>query len=307
MVVYADLIFLLNFVMDTAILIVTAKTRKLPVVWWRLALSAAIGASYVVLMFVPALSVLYTFSVKCIFCAGMIMTAFGFGGLQNFVRNLGAFLMVNFAVAGGIFGLHYVLASSSDVLNGILFTHAGGAVFQLQIGLVFVLAAAAVVIWWLRTSLQSAKRREEFTALLAEVCIQIGDFRASCQGLIDTGNQLYDPLTRTPVMVMEAAQWGEALPEAWLARIRSADVDQIISGIGTDDTFAWQDRLRLVPYRGVNRSTQFMLAIKPDKVVITHNDKQIEASKVLVGLDGGKLCSDGSYQAIIHPTLITAG
>ena len=26
--------------------------------------------------------------------------------------------------------------------------------------------------------------------------------------------------------------------------------------------------------------------------------------KVLIGLDGGKLCSDGSYQAIIHPALI---
>ncbi|WP_260115454.1 sigma-E processing peptidase SpoIIGA [Paenibacillus hexagrammi] len=99
---------------------------------------------------------------------------------------------------------------------------------------------------------------------------------------------------------------GEVLPEEWLKRIRSADVDQIISGLGSEE-FIWQDRLRLVPYRGVNRNTQFMLAIKPDKVVIHHNDKHIEASKVLIGLDGGKLCSDGSYQAIIHPTLVAAG
>ncbi|MNY32162.1 Sporulation factor SpoIIGA [compost metagenome] len=106
-------------------------------------------------------------------------------------------------------------------------------------------------------------------------------------------------------MVMEVAEWGDVLPEQWLQRIRSADVDQIISGIGVEE-FVWQDRLRLVPYRGVNRNTQFMLAIKPDKVVITHNDSQLEATKVLIGLDGGKLCSDGSYQAIIHPALISA-
>lgn len=53
---------------------------------------------------------------------------------------------------------------------------------------------------------------------------------------------------------------------------------------------------------GVNRNTQFMLAIKPDRVVITTGETQIEAMKVLIGLDGGRLSSDNAYQAIIHPS-----
>nr|WP_313785614.1 sigma-E processing peptidase SpoIIGA [Paenibacillus larvae] len=36
MIVYMDLIFLVNFLLDGAILVGTARTRKLPVVWWRL-------------------------------------------------------------------------------------------------------------------------------------------------------------------------------------------------------------------------------------------------------------------------------
>lgn len=307
MIVYADLIFLLNFLMDAAMLIVTAKTRKISFKWWRIVGSSFLGASYVVIMFLPVPLFLFTFSVKCMFCIGMIMTAFGFGSLQNLLRNLGTFLLVNFAVAGGMFGIHYVLASSSDVMKGIVFTQSGVAMFQIQIGSVlFVLLLLIPLLWWFRTVLQSSKQREVLTAYVAEVTIHVGDFTASCKGLIDTGNQLYDPLTRTPVMVMEVSEWGDVLPVEWLQRIRSADVDQIISGLGVEE-FIWQDRLRLVPYRGVNRNTQFMLAIKPDKVVITHNSTQIEASKVLIGLDGGKLCSDGSYQAIIHPALISAG
>ena len=51
-----------------------------------------------------------------------------------------------------------------------------------------------------------------------------------------------------------------------------------LAAIGVEE-FIWQDRLRLVPYRGVNRNTQFMLAIKPDKVVINHNDSRLEATK----------------------------
>jgi stage II sporulation protein GA (sporulation sigma-E factor processing peptidase) len=306
-IVYADLIFLLNFLMDAAMLIVTAKTRKISFKWWRIVGSSFLGASYVVIMFLPVPLFLFTFSVKCMFCIGMIMTAFGFGSLQNLLRNLGTFLLVNFAVAGGMFGIHYVLASSSDVMKGIVFTQSGVAMFQIQIGSVlFVLLLLIPLLWWFRTVLQSSKQREVLTAYVAEVTIHVGDYTASCKGLIDTGNQLYDPLTRTPVMVMEVSEWGDVLPVEWLQRIRSADVDQIISGLGVEE-FIWQDRLRLVPYRGVNRNTQFMLAIKPDKVVITHNSTQIEASKVLIGLDGGKLCSDGSYQAIIHPALISAG
>ncbi|TXK72404.1 sigma-E processing peptidase SpoIIGA [Paenibacillus sp. N3.4] len=306
MVVYADLIFLLNFLMDAAMLIVTAKTRKLSFRWWRIAGSAFLGASYVVMMFLPVPSFLFTFSVKCMFGAGMIMTAFGFGSLQNFLRTLGTFLLVNFAVAGGMFGIHYVWASSSDVMKGIVFTQSGTPMFQVHIGgMLFVLALVGPLMWWFRTVFGSAKQREVLTTFLAEVTIHVGDFTTSCKGLIDTGNQLYDPLTRTPVMVMEVSEWSEVLPIAWLQRIRTADVDQIISGLGVEEDFVWQDRLRLVPYRGVNRNTQFMLAIKPDKVVITHNNRQLEASKVLIGLDGGKLCSDGSYQAIIHPALIS--
>ncbi|MGG1553130.1 sigma-E processing peptidase SpoIIGA [Paenibacillus ferrarius] len=307
MVVYADLIFLLNFLIDAALLLVTAKTRKIAFSWWRIALSAALGACYVVMMFLPIPPLLFTFSVKCMWCIGMIMTAFGYGSLQNLLRNVGTFLVVNFVVAGGMFGIHYVMASSSDLMRGMVFTQSGAAVFQVQVGsVVFVLLLLAPLIWWFRTVFQSAKQREVVTSYLAEVTIHVGEFIATCKGLIDTGNQLYDPLTRTPVMVMEVAEWGEVLPGSWLQRIRSADVDQIINGLGGDD-FAWQDRLRLVPYRGVNRNTQFMLAIKPDKVVITHNQTQMEATKVLIGLDGGKLCSDGTYQAIIHPALISAG
>ncbi|NQX65473.1 sigma-E processing peptidase SpoIIGA [Paenibacillus alba] len=306
MVVYADLIFLLNFLMDAAILIVTAKTRKISFKWWRIVGSSFLGASYVVIMFLPVPLFLFTFSVKCMFCIGMIMTAFGFGSLQNLLRNLGTFLLVNFAVAGGMFGIHYVLASSSDVMKGIVFTQSGVALFQLNMGgILFVLALLIPLLWWFKTVFQSTKQREVMTTFLAEITIHVGDYTASCKGLIDTGNQLYDPLTRTPVMVMEVSEWGDVFPAQWLERIRSADVDQIISGLGEEE-FVWQDRLRLVPYRGVNRNTQFMLAIKPDKVVITHNQTQTEAIKVLIGLDGGKLCSDGSYQAIIHPALISA-
>jgi stage II sporulation protein GA (sporulation sigma-E factor processing peptidase) len=103
-------------------------------------------------------------------------------------------------------------------------------------------------------------------------------------------------------MVMEAGQWEGKLPPDWLAKIRSGRSEDLLLTETADGE--WQDRLRLVPFRGVNRSTQLMVALKPDLVVVTHEGSRTETVKTLVGLDGGALSRDGTYHAIIHPALL---
>lgn len=304
MVVYLDLIFLMNFAIDGALLQTTAWTRHIKGHTLRIILSAFIGASYVVLMFFPELSFLYTLLVKCLFSVLMIITAFGFKSLQYFMRNLLSFYVVNFVAAGGILGIHYLLQSQSQVMNGILYSQTGGAAFRLKVGLAVVLVGFAAVLFIYRGVNRSAKERQRVTDYLAEVRIYMDEVESICTGLIDTGNQLYDPLTRTPVMVMETSLWKEHLPEAWLAKIRLSEADQIVAAMEEGEC-RWQDRIRLVPFRGVNRGMQFMLAFKPDRVVIVHNETESVSERVLLGLDGGKLSSDGSYQAIIHPMLVS--
>ena len=302
-VVYLDLIFLANFFMDGAVLAATASVRKIRASWWRIAIASAVGASYAVMMLFPSLSFMFTLFIKCFFSVGMVWIAFGYGGLKPFLRNLATFYLVNFAAAGFIFGLHYALQSSGEVWNGILVTRSGELAFRVQIASIFVLAAFPLSIWFFRSVAASVKRKHELARHFAEVRIHIGDRTTVCTGLIDTGNRLYDPLTRTPVMVIEASQWNGVFPETWLPLIRNAEVDRLADLIGETE-FEWRDRLRLIPYRGLNKGTQFMLAVKPDKVVVVHHETEIATHKVLIGLDGGKLCSDGSYQAIIHPALL---
>lgn len=305
MVVYVDLLFLVNLFIDGVLLYATARVCKIEVRAWRLTAASAIGGAYVVMVLFPELSALYTFVVKFAFSAIMLLTAFGFGGWKRFWRTMGAFYLVSFAAAGGIFGLHYFFASSGDVFNGIWYTHSGGVQFSLQVGLGFTLVALVAVLAFVVRTMRSAKQRERMLAYIAEVSVKLGDNSLSCKGLIDTGNHLYDPLTKTPVMVMESGLWKGMVPESWLPLLRRAEADRILSSPEADE-FAWRDRLRLVPYRGVNRTMQFMLAIKPDEVTVVYHDREIKSSRVLVGFEGGTLSSDGSYRAIIHPMLMEA-
>lgn len=303
MVVYLDLIFLMNLLIDGSLIAVTAWMRKRKVAIWRLLLSAVAGASYVVMMFQPQLSFMFTFLVKFLFSVVMIWIAFGFGSLQTYLRNLGAFYIVNFAAAGGVLGIHYLFQSSGELWNGIWYSASGGLEFSLGIGTVFVLAAFFAVMVWFRLVLSSRRRQEMMTTYLAEVTVRIDETVITCTGLVDTGNQLTDPLSRLPVMVMETSLWQPYLPEGRGGPEAGSEADNLILEWTEDDSFLWRDRLRLVPYRGINKGSQFMLALKPDEVTVRLNGRVTITDRVLVGLDRGRLSAEGAYRAIIHPAL----
>ena len=298
MIVYIDLLFLANFIVDAALLTVTAWLLKTDMRWLRIVASAGLGALYVVFTLLPELSFLYTLGIKLLFSLAMVAIAFGFGTLQRFLRLVGGFYAVNFAAAGGVFAASYFLLSQNELLDGILYARFGGVSTAL---LIPVLPAS---VWLFYRIVQSSRKKQNLQAHIAEVQIEIGNFVHTCRGLIDTGNQLYDPLTRTPVMIMEAARWENELPHGWMSMIRSPEVDRMVAAMGNEEDSEWQDRLRLVPYRGLNRNTQFLLAVKPDKVTVQYNGTVLETTKVLVGLDGGKLSADGAYHAILHPKLL---
>ncbi|MCT1397747.1 MULTISPECIES: sigma-E processing peptidase SpoIIGA [unclassified Paenibacillus] len=302
MVVYIDLIFLANLVIDGMLLALTAWMRRVKPRWWRLVLSSVVGALYVVMMFVPQLSFLFTFLIKFGLSLIMLWIAFGFASLQSYLRNLGAFYMVNFAAAGGIIGVHYLVQNSGELFSGIWYTTSGGLSFELKVGFWFACITFFVVVFGFKAVQTTKRKTENREALLGEVSVWIGSAKISCVGLLDTGNQLSDPLTRTPVMVMEAALWEAHLPQGWSKQLMEGEPDKLIMGLAAEE-FEWQDRLRLVPYRGVNRGAAFMLALKPDMVRIELGGFEYSASKVLIGLDGGTLSGDRAYRAIIHPAL----
>ncbi|WP_270172182.1 sigma-E processing peptidase SpoIIGA [Paenibacillus sp. SYP-B4298] len=303
LVVYVDLVLMLNFVLDAAVLAMTAWVRGIPFSWKRLLASATVGAAYVGMMFVPALAPLFTLGAKLGLSLLMVWIAFGFSSLQSFVHHVAAFYGVSFAAAGGMMGVYYLLQSHGELWNGIWLMRTGGQGHVMKMGVLFLAITFAAALLLYKGVLNGRRRKEQLLQHVAEVQVAIGGQEKRCTGLIDTGNHLYDPLTRTPVMVMEASLWEDHLPPSWLARIREAEVDKLVAGIGEEE-WVWQDRLRLIPYRGVNRGTSFMLALKPDYVRIEQEGRNYECRKVLVGLDGGTLASDGAYRAIIHPSLV---
>ncbi|UFJ41934.1 sigma-E processing peptidase SpoIIGA [Brevibacillus humidisoli] len=305
MVVYLDIIILLNFAIDTLLLWFTAYFRKARIVWWRLLAAAAFGSTYIAFFFLPSFAGMYQWMVKLLFSVLMLLIAFGFPRLLAFAHHLCVFYFVAFVFGGGVFGLNYLLASQSEVMNGILVTHNDGFGVGSKPTLLVLAAGFALVYILSRNSYRAIQGPRQIESFLVEVCVKVNGESVICRGLVDTGNQLQEPITRIPVMIMESKLLAHLLPAGLSDRL--AQLNGMLDGL--DDLFdsmrdEWQARLRVIPYRSVSRGMDFLLAVKPDVVVIVQQGERFECRRVLLGLNPHPLSADQTYQAIVHPALV---
>ncbi|MDR6224792.1 sigma-E processing peptidase SpoIIGA [Desmospora profundinema] len=300
MVVYADMVFLLNLCIDGLLLWLTAAIRRQRTPYWRIAVAAVIGATYAVWHLWQPLTLAYTFGGKLFVSILMVGVAMGLRAPLAFLRNLGVFYLISFVTGGGMFALHYLLGAGLESGGGVFVTYASG--WGSPVSWVFVLAAFPLVWLYARVSFRSLQDRQAVHQYLATVAITVEGVRLECVGLIDTGNQLRDPISRTPVMMVELGRLSEVLPDGLIRLAKSKDWDALGSGLPPD----WLTRVRLVPYRGAAGDGGMMLAFKPDRVDVHQKGTWVESGQVLIGLDAGRLSSDGTYQAILHPSTMPA-
>ncbi len=309
MTVYVDLVFFNNLAVDGAVLLTTAKVRHLRPTRSRLLLAAILGGIYAAAMFWAHVPYLYSFGAKIAISLLMVLLTFGYGGPLQLIRNFGAFYVVNFATLGGVIGISFLLQSADSPWGGMTFTQDGGLLLSWQMQLGLYVTALLLSFWLFRSTSETHRKRQDLEQLFWTIEIKVDAEKWTIKALLDTGNRLYEPLTRIPVMIMEAEVWREQLPPGWCDRLKKESPDLLISEMDNQlsEEYPWGSRLRLVPYRAVNGNSRLMLAVKPDVVILSREGHPpLHVHRVLIGLDGGTLSSEGNYRAIVHPDMAQA-
>lgn len=250
MVIYVDELAVLNALVDYCLLVVTAQLGGLPVRRARLALAAVLGGLYAAAMLICSGAA--WLPVRLAVCVGLVWAAFGRHGL---LRRAALFGAVSFGFAGAV-----LLASE---LSGRSLYRAG--VYRLMVPFRVLLLAAAV--GWAASGLLfrgSAKhgvlQRDTCTIGLS-FCGRETQVTALC----DTGNELSDPATGLPVLVLEPSAAERLLPPelSWLVRELTVDNASVLL---TRIPGGMRMRFRLVPYRSLGCPGGLLLAFRPDEV-----------------------------------------
>ncbi len=303
MVFYLDIILLLNLIIDYFILLASSKFLHLQYKKWRLALGACVGACYTLIIFIPFLKDFHLLLTKFLISIVMVLISYGFIHLIQFIQTVATFYFISFLTGGGVFAIQYLLDIEHDVINGVYISKSSNPFI-----VVFLIIIAFFGIWlFSNKSYKSMHRKINIANKIVNVDIYINNNIYPFIGLVDTGNRLYDPVSRKPVMIIEAEDTlfiPKYFKNAYIDGQFQLDLfDKITDKI---DNYL-MSRIHLVPYRSISSKMQFILAIRPDKVVIKiDKEKVLSRSSVLIGLNYGQLSNDKTYNAIVHPELFVS-
>jgi len=186
--VYADLVFIINFIMDYLILWATARLSGLKVSHCRIALAALLGGLYALGYIFPDFKQLYTLPWKIVFSGLLVIIGLWHKNWSEFYRTFLYFYGINFTVAGAAIAFSYFFHTSSSNLSITYLLILGAIISALIIGIYGEKFLVRKVIPGL---------------LKFKVELKFGDFSCNGKGFLDTGNELRDPLTNRPVLIAE--------------------------------------------------------------------------------------------------------
>ncbi len=281
--IYIDTLFCLNLLLNYMLLLAAVRLTDAHFRRWRLWLAAAFGGAYAVVVFLPAMS--FAQSAVCKILSAALMGLIAVGGLswRKFLRFMGVFLGVSFALAGGVTAIG-TLTGNGGVVNGVP---------VLPIHLPTLLLAFAGCYLLLTLAFRRAARHGSEEIL--PVSARWGDCAVTFSALRDTGNTLTDPMTGAPVLV---ADWERVLP--LLPReVRPLFDDRTVQSPAEALEYlalvGHAARWRLIPYRSVGTEANFLLALRPDEIKIGGKPRR----GMLIALSPNALSDGAAYSAIV--------
>lgn len=295
-VVYVDVLLLLNFCMDFLLLWAAGRFLRRSTPLWRLLLGAVLGSAYASAMVLGLPGWLWSLPAAVAFSLLMLLAAYTYDGHRSFLRLTGVFYLISCAAGGA------ALAAAGELQQRQL---PGGWTTVRWLALLMALPVVLIVSRRGYAAARRAWRRENFRARLL---IQAAGRRASLTALIDTGNDLSDPLSGLPVVVADYRSLAPLLPErlrqAWNAAPEQPErVLQRLSDAA--DTDGWLRRLRLVPFSSIGRRSGLLLGFRADLVVLEQDGRRVSGQAVVALSRGG--ISGGGYQAVVNPDLLEQG
>lgn len=265
---------------------------------WRLIIGALIASSIVLLHFSPVGNVAGQPIIKVLYSVVIVLVAFGFKRFRFFFQNFFMFYFVTFMVGGGMLGLHYFFQSEAEWVSGAITTYSSGFGDPVSWGMVLI---GFPLLWYFsKYQISTIETKKLQFDQIVEVDILIDNVHISVKGLIDTGNQLFDPISKTPVMILDVNQVTSHIPKSIIECSKNVEHLHLI-----DEMNPWLNRIRVIPYRGVGQDHQFLAAVKPDYVKVYHNGQIFKISRILIGLSHSTFSTDGEYTCILHPKMVT--
>ena len=295
MYVYADVVFIVNVMMNSIILLLTAWVAGANYKLWRIFLAAIIGSCYVLVSIVPEMVIVQHSLCKLLVSLVLIVAAFGILPRRRLLLLMGFFYMVAFILGGAVVGWVYFLqtnnyfGTSNALFANLSWTH---LLWGSSIGIILIIIVVRRMFPLMNCHHNLYQIKLEYAGRSVELT-----------GMLDTGNGLYTVIGRKPAIVVNQHAIEAILSEQAVAYLRSNNSTMWLTNLDTCADAAWLSRIHVIPYHGIG-SKNMLLAFRPDRFMVASKNGFIDASDIVIGIYSGTLSGDGKYAVLLHPQIM---
>ncbi|MFW6305993.1 MAG: sigma-E processing peptidase SpoIIGA [Bacillota bacterium] len=294
MVIYLDITLINNFLMTFAILWAVANIMELKIYWKRLFFSGILANLYFLVFIILQIgfnNVLFSFIVHIIIniLFAILMVKVAYPGLKkkNFIKAVAFLYITTFITMGTTLSIFYIYGSSPSnqrVITGMI---TGFIVL-------IILSNFAYVLF---------KKYTSPDVLFFDLEIFFDHKKLTLTGLVDTGNSLVDPLTKTPVIVVNIDDIKYLFPDKIRNKMLNLK-DNFYQAFDIFNEYGYGDKVRILPFSDLGIENGILFGFRPDKIILKYNSNEIIVERSIIGLSKRRLDNNNDYQALIHPKLI---
>lgn len=232
MCVYVDILIILNTLVNYFILLAVDKVLRIHSKRWRILLGSAVGGLSSLLLFLENLGIVMTL-LKILTAILMTVVTFGIKPVRRLLKSIFLLFAITFLFGGLLFAIYIFF--DKDILiysNGIVY-------FDIDLTFLIictVISYAVITVISKITDKKAPKSKEYY------VTVENAGKIISCTALMDTGNNLREPFSDYPVIMLDKELFNKLFTE---------------------------DKIRLIPMSTVNGES-VIKAFRPQKLIINN-------------------------------------
>lgn len=283
MVVYADVVFIENLIINYVILYVTTLIKHIKISNFKILLSSICGSLYAVI----SISIGDNIVCKLILSILMVFIIYPTKKIKKFLEVLVSFYLISITAGGAAIAILYLTNNYTiDAVNGVSIVN-----FPILISAIGLILG----IFLIMNTINNLKSKISKKDIFYDIEIFIENKKTKIKALLDTGNMLKDPINQKPVIIVTNRSLKNILPKEILE-----DVNNILGGdkLGKLENFA--NRIKIIPFNSLGNEHGILVGIQSNKIIV--DDKVIK--DVIIGIYEKEFSRRKKYDALIGIDLL---
>lgn len=290
MTIYIDIVLIENLIMNYIILLATGIILKEKIKKTKLLLSSLLGATYTIISYISTIEIYTSFLLKILLSIIIIYIAFNPQNIKKMWKDLIIFYLTSFVFGGAAFALIYIVKPQEILMKNGLFL----GTYPLKTVILGAIIGFAIIIGAFTIVKTKISKKDIF----CNIEIGLNGKKIETIAMIDTGNMLKEPISNTPVIIVEHTLLYESMPKEILNNL-----DEIIGGdfknIPEEIKEKYISKLKLIPFSSLGKQNGMLIGIKAEYAKIKKENNEETKKNIIIGMYNKSLTKKGEYRALM--------